>query len=333
MADPAMTLMDLATGYWRAGAINAAVSLGLFEALAEAGHEADASALADRMGVDGRYLAAVCDALAGMGLLAKRDGRYAVAEAYAELLRPDGARCMLDALRFNVDLYPLWGHLPEAVKRGGPVVPETAHLGEDPARTRRFVMGMHSRALALAPRIIANVDLADRATLLDVGCGPGTFGRTLAAAHRSLRLTLFDLPGVIAVARELSERSGMAERIAHVEGDYRRDALPGPVDAAVYCGALHQESPATAAALFGRVFEALSPGGAVYVVDMMVESDRATPTFSALFSITMMLTSGRARVFAVDEARTLVEEAGFVEVTAAQNPDSPYYTIRGVKPG
>lgn len=332
MTDPAMQLMDLATGYWRAGALNAAVTLGLFDALGDLRNHASAAQLADRLDADDRYLQALCNALVGLGVLSKQGERFAVAQTYRPMLLPGGDRDMLDALRFNADLYPLWGRLPDAVKTGGPVVPETAHLGEDPQRTRRFVMGMHSRARALAPRIIDNVDLGDCRTLLDVGCGPGTFGRALAQRHRDLRLTLFDLPAVLAVARQLTAAGDLADRVDHVEGDYRTDPLPGAVDAALYCGALHQESPETAADLFRRVHDSLSPGGRLYVVDMMLETDRTAPPFSALFSITMMLTSGRARVFAADEAADLVRQAGFENVAAERNADSPYYTIRGDRP-
>lgn len=338
MVDPAMQLMDLATGYWRAGAIHAAVSLGLFEALAEAEAPApaDADALAARLEVDGRCLAALCDALAGLDLLDKRGDRYAIAEAYRPLLDPAGDRCMIDALRFNIDLYPLWSKLPEMVRQGGPIVPPRAHLGEDLDRTRRFVMGMHSRALALGPTILADViergDLADCRSLLDVGCGPGTFGRALAKRHPRLRLTLFDLPPVVATARELTEATDLDERVDHVAGDYRRDPLPGGVDAALYCGALHQESPQTAQTLFRRMRDALNPGGRLFVVDMMTHADGTAPAFSALFSITMMLTSPQARVFTVDQAVALLEAAGFDGVHASGRPDSPYFTIAARRP-
>lgn len=339
MRTPAVTnLMQLATGYWASAALGAAVDLGLFDALADG--PASAADVADRLETDPRYTAALLDALVGLDLLDRRvdSDRYAIAGDYRDLLTPGGDRCMLDALRFNLDLQPLWARLDDAVRSGEPLAPAGGHLGRDPAATRRFVMGMHSRALGLADLIVPAIDVdgiepddtdpADqRLRLLDVGAGPGTFSRRFAESHARWAVTQLDLSAVVAVARELTADSPAADRIGFVEADYRRGELSGAYDAVLYCGALHQESPESAAALFNKLHGVLRPGGRLFVIDLMTEPDHAHPPFAALFGLNMMLISPDARVFSVDQAGDLVQAAGFTHIRHRRLGNAPYYVL------
>lgn len=327
----AAQITDLATAYWRSAALLAAVEVGLFEALAAPGPH-DAAALAERCGTAERHTRALLDALCGMELLLRTDEGYAVAPDAQAWLAPDTPTSMLHALRYNVDLYSLWGRLGDAVREGAPVAPDTAHLGADAERTRRFVMGMHSRAQALAPAVVPTLPLDGVAHLLDVGSGPGTFSRAAADAHAALRVTQFDLPAVIATARELSAGAPSEGRIAFVAGDYRTDPLPAEVDAVLYCGALHQESPATAGALFERAARALRPGGRMIVVDMMVNHERTAPLFSALFGLNMLLTSPRAHMFSDTETMHLLERAGLRRPATTAVAHTPYWMVTAEKP-
>ena len=321
-------ISELATGYWPAALLSAAVELGVFEALAA--RPADAAGLARRLETAERATGEMLDALAAVGLLEREaGGRYRLDAGAAPFLDPASSSCLLDALRFNTDLYPLWGRLAQAVRTGAPVIAPQAHLGRDASRTRRFAMGMHSRALGLAPALLPALDMAGCATLLDLGCGPGTFSRMLAERAPGLRVTQFDLPGVVEVARALAADSPAAARIDFRTGDYRRDDLGGPYDAALYCGALHQEDPATARELLSRVAGVLRPGGRVWVVDLMLESDRRGPPFAHLFSINMMLTSPIGRVFSIGEARRVLKTAGFTVEDSCRLGPLPYAVLRG----
>ena len=317
-------MMDLATGYWRAAALGAAVELGWFERLTDQPLTADE--LARDTGAAPRQTAALLRALAGLGLLAEEQGRFAISTEAAPFLRSDSPTCLIEALRFNRDLYPVWGALANSVRRGAPAVPPGAHLGGDPARTRRFALGMHSRATAMASAIAPAVVLPARGALLDVGSGPGTFSRRLAEDRAGLRVIQFDLPPVLEVARELTQRSPAADRIEFHSGDYRRDALP-PAGAILFCGALHQETPESAAALFGKMRGALPVGAPVTVIDLMVEPGGARPVFAALFSLNMMLFNPAAGVFEVGQTETLLREAGFCDVVSRPIPELPYFAV------
>jgi len=320
-------LTELASGYWKSAAIGAAVSLGVLEKLTE---PATAGEIAAACGLDAAYTADLLAALAAMELLEQRDDLFVLTTKYRPLLDPDSPQCMLGALQLNNDLYGLWGRLDECVRGGNPAIGPGAHLGGDPGQTRRFVMGMHGRAAALGPAIIDAIDLEGCRSLLDVGSGPGMFSRMLAARHEALSVTQFDLAPVLDVARELTSHEPAADRIGFHAGDYRNDPLPGPFDAALYCGALHQETRTSAATLFERLHEALNPGGRLFVVDFMRERRAEAPsgdTFPALFALQMKLFNADAGVFDVNDVMMMLATAGFAGTPARRLEPTAYRLI------
>ena len=321
----------LSTAYWKSCVLSAAVEIGLFDAV---GNGATIDSIAGATNASSpRHIAELLGALVSLELIEKKGDTFHLSPSASVFLMRSSPTCMLDALRFNMDLYPLWGRLGTCIKEGKPVLPPSAHLGDDPARTRRFTLGMHSRALAMAPALIPSLDMRGCSSLLDVGAGPGTFSRVLAEKYSTLAVTLFDLAPVLDIGRELMRGADVTARVSFHSGDYRKDALPGGFDAVLYCGALHQEEPEGARRLFKKIHGSLKPGGRLYVVDMMLAADRTRPLFSVLFSLNMMLISPRGRVFTEDDVLECSEQAGFSDAECLKPEGCPYWVVKALKPG
>jgi ubiquinone/menaquinone biosynthesis C-methylase UbiE len=158
----------------------------------------------------------------------------------------------------------------------------------------------------------ATVEFADQLglrpsmELLDIGSGIGGPARYFAH-HRQCRVTGIDLTDEYArVAAALSERAGLAGRLAFVQGS----ALALPFPPASFDGAyiLHAgmniEDKAT---LFGQVKRALRPGGVFGVYDVMriCAGDLAYP-------VPWAVTSESSFVATAGDYRRLLREAGFV---------------------
>jgi hypothetical protein len=101
----------------------------------------------------------------------------------------------------------------------------------------------------------------------------------------------------------------------------------------LFAGALHQEPPAKAAALAGRFFDMLVPGGVVYVIDVMLNDDRKSPAFAALFQLNMLLSRPDARVYSCGEVADLLHAAGFGSSERVEIPHSLYRIVKARKPG
>lgn len=138
---------------------------------------------------------------------------------------------------------------------------------------------------------------------------------------------MLDLPQVLAVAKELNAASPAADRLHYHPANYRTDTMPTGFDAALYAGALHQESLESAKPLCESFRRALRPGGRLFVVDLMLNDDRTQPTFSALFQLNMILLNPAARVFSTSELAHLLETAGFERIRVREAASSPYRLV------
>jgi len=103
--------------------------------------------------------------------------------------------------------------------------------------------------------------------------------------------------------RRTGETGGHERAVKILPGDYHITSFPAGNDAVIIFGVLHQESPESIQDIFRRAFEALTPGGVIYVLDMMTDSSHTSPPFSALFGLNMALTTLNGWVFSDEELR------------------------------
>lgn len=327
-------VVDLASAYYGSAVLFAALEADVFSAVERAGEGVTAGALAQAEGCDPRGLRLLLDACVAVGLLCKAGERYANTPAGRQALVTGSPRDLSRAIRYNRDVYPAWGRLSELVLTGRPVEAPEVHLGEDPERTRRFVLAMHGRALGIGRAVVPLLDLSGCSRLLDLAGGPGTYAVLLAQANPGLACVTVDLPAVSAVAAELVQGAGMADRVQCRSGDYHADAYePETFDAVTIFGALHQESPGQIAAILGGAYRALKSGGRIFILDMMTDSTHTQPAFSALFAVNMALTTTHGWVFSDEELRGWLAAAGFEEcLTQAVPPPMPHWLVSARKP-
>lgn len=324
-------IVQMASAYYESATLFAAIEAGVFGALQQdAGATADEVATRCRMSPRGTRL--LLDACTALGLLTKDGDRYANTPAAALTLVPGAPHDLTRAIRYNRDVYPAWGRLPEFVRTGQPVEPPALHLGDDPERTRRFVLSMHGRALGIGRAVVPLLDLTGCRNLLDLAGGPGTYAVLLAQANPALQCTVLDLPPVVKVADELIAQAGMSSRVRTLPGDYHTTPFPCGMDAVTIFGALHQESPDSIRDILGRACAALRPGGQIFILDLMTDATHTQPPFSALFAVNMALTTDNGWVFSDREICGWLVEAGFTDCHVRPvPPPMPHWLVSARK--
>ena len=326
-------IVDLASAFYGSAVLFAALDMGVFKEIEEAGGSAELWPLSQEMGVSARGLGLLLDACVAVGVLGKSEGTYYNTPAGRAALVPGGPADLSKAIRYNEDVYPLWGRLAQLARTGRPVEPPTLHLGDDPERTRRFALSMRGRALAIGRGVVPMLDLSGCSRLLDLAGGPGTYAELIAKANPGLSVVTVDVPAVSAVAAECVAEAGLADRIECRAGDYHSDEYePEAYDAVTIFGALHQESPDQIRDILARANRALRPGGRMFILDMMTDRTHTEPAFSALFAVNMALTTENGWVFSDEELKSWLCETGFDPADAHPvPPPMPHWILSAVK--
>lgn len=310
-------IFQIASGFMAAKHLFVACELGLFEALASG--PASSERLAMRLDLDPERLRVVADANVALGFIERRNGSYAnspVAQAFLSGQTPEDLRPLL---RFwNRLSYPMWSRMEQSVRSGRGHAPDFTAL--DTETQRVFSDGVEAITRPTAVALSNSYDFGRHRRVLDVGGGTGSFLQAIAALHTDLELTLFELPGAAAVARERLA----GQSIEVVAGDVFQDPLPAGQDAAILANVAHIFSEEQNLDVLHRVRRALVPGGRVLLVDFWLDDERVSPPLGALISGEFLMISGSGRSYALSEATQWMQHAGFsfVEVIPLNGPQS-----------
>ena len=314
-------IVDLASAYYGSAVLFAAIDCDVF-AKVEAG----------TLDVGGRGMRLLADACVAEGLLEKRDGAYFNTPAGKAALIPGGPADLTKAIRYNRDVYPAWGKLVQLAQTGRPVEKPEIHLGEDKARTKAFAASMFGRAMGIGRGIVPMLGKLE-GRLLDLAGGPGAYAILMCQANPSLKCVTVDLPAISAEASEYVASAGLQDRIECRAGNYHGDEYEAEAyDAATIFGALHQESPEQIVDILKRAARALKPRGRIFILDMMTDSTRTSPKFSALFAVNMALTTENGWVFSDAELKEWLAEAGFEPgETVRVPPPMPHWLVSATR--
>jgi 2-polyprenyl-3-methyl-5-hydroxy-6-metoxy-1,4-benzoquinol methylase len=320
-------ILGMMQGYRDTSLVRAGVELGVFDGLAEAG--LDPEVLAKRLDVDARGLTILLNALVATGLMEHDSSEYR--------LSPDAARYLVSARPGYV------GHLTrilasdwewdalkllhEAVRHGGAVVDTHAETPnfrywEDFAKHATLATG--PTAELVADRLAPWLSTRDSVDVLDVACGHGIYGFTLARREPRARVRGLDWDNVVPIARRNAEEMGVDERVDFLIGDMFTTDLGGPYDVALITNVLHHFSQEDATTLLKRVGEATKPDGRVVVVGFTV-GDQSPDRDPAphLFSLLMLTWTRAGEVHSERVYREMFAQSGFARPEIHTVPGTP----------
>ncbi|MGW2490588.1 methyltransferase [Streptomyces sp. NPDC001606] len=317
-------LLRLGNRFCDAKALLTAVRLDLFTVLDKG--PADAEELRARLGLHGRGLADFLDLLTALGLLRRDEGRrYRNAEGAARFLVSGRPGFIGGFLRgSDLNLYPVYGHLAEALRTGEPQA-HTDYTGmlDDPEATGHFVRMMDGLTQGLGARLTEAYDFSGHRSVLDVGGCRGGLLDQILTRHPGLEGHVFDLPQLEPFFHaHMAERGRTGTAVFH-PGDFFRDPLP-PADLVILGHILHDWDPAQRRHLLGKAFDAVGPGGAVLVYDRML-GERADDTENLVASLNMLLVTDGGAEYTVAELTAEAREAGFTGIT--HRPLGDYDTL------
>lgn len=311
-------LAGLAGGYAEARAIQAAVELGLFDALE---NWKSAEDVTRTIHCDRRATGLLLDALAAIGLLEKKGSLYSLNETSAAYLLKSSPKYLGGMIAFDAALWEHWGGLEDAVRTGKPARPPDMYQGGE-EETRRFIGAMDSlvRARGDAGAVLERLDLSAVEKMLDVGGGPGTYPIAFCRQHPELRAAIFDLPATLRATERFVRAANLGDRIDCVPGDYRSGAIPGKYQLVFLSNIIHGEGAEENARLTAKLSGCLEKDGRIVIKDHILDDSLTAPASGAVFSLLMLLTTGAGRCYSFTEVRGWLEKAGFREIREIRLP-------------
>ena len=312
-------LARLASGHTEARIVQAAVELGIFDAIG--GKVIAARAVADTLHLEPRATELMLNALAALDLVRKQQDRFALTDASSRYLIRNSAEYLGGMILFEASHWRCWERLVEALRSGKAVRPANMYQ-EDSTETEIFIQAMDSlvKARGDAEIVAQSLDWTDSTELLDIGTGPATYPIALCRKYPKLHATLFDLPATLTLTRRYVREAGLGERIQLITGDYRSDAIPGSYDVIFLSNIIHGEDFAANQQLIKKLSANLNPGGRLVLKDHILDDTRTAPPVGAIFSLLMLLTTEAGRCYGFDEVKTWLEAAGLKHIRQIDLP-------------
>jgi (2Fe-2S) ferredoxin/predicted O-methyltransferase YrrM len=304
---------EMARAFQASRVVLTAVELDLFTAV---GSGAGAPEIAAELRTDPRATEMLLNAVTALGLIEKRNGTFANTPMTARFLvegSPDNARW---ALMHTVHLWPRWSTLTECVREGTAVY----RRDRNAQLTRAFISAMDRIAKEAAPTMVRSLPINSARRMLDLGGGSGAYSIALARANPGLRAEVLDMPEVVPLAQEYIREAGLADRVSTRTGDLRTDQFGQGYDLILLGAICHMFTPEQNRDLLRRAFAALAPKGRLVVRDFILDPDKTSPRFAALFSLNMLVGTEGGASYSEPEYERWLRDAGFGDVERVRLP-------------
>jgi SAM-dependent methyltransferase len=304
-------MIELSRAFQKSRIFLTAYEMDVFTVLGD--EEKSSKEISDAISADHQGTDRLLNALCALKVLKKSGNKYKNSPDAAQYL-VKGKPAYRAGLMHTVHLWNSWDTLTDAVRNGG-LVRQRRVEGRDDEWFVGFIAAMHGRAAKEAPELVSRLNLFGVSRVLDVGGGSGAFSMAFVRASESIRATVFDLPNVVSLTQGYIEKEGLGHRIDTVAGDYNKDELPQGYDIAFLSAIIHSNSPKQNQALFIKISDALNPGGKIVVSDFIMNDDRTSPAFGAIFALNMIVNTPGGDTFTESEVKSWMKAAGmsFVE--------------------
>jgi hypothetical protein len=320
--DPSQ-IMQVGMGFFASKTLLSAVELELFTQLGDGpltGEE-----IGQRLDLHPRAIADFLDALVALRFLDREgegsEGRYRNTEETAAFLDKRSPTYIGGILEMaNARLYRFWGDLTEALRTGEPQN-EVKHTGKpmfeelysDPARLEQFMGAMQGISAGNFHALAEAFDFSKYQTVCDVGGATGQLCAILASRHPRLRCTSYDLPVVAPIAEKSIAAAGRGDRVSVASGDFFADPLPR-ADVITMGLILHDWNLDGKMHLIRAAYEALPEGGALVIIENLIDDARRENAFGLMMSLNMLIEFGDAFDFTGSDFAGWCREVGFREV-------------------
>ena len=328
-------IFQVGLGFWGSKTLLSAIELGLFTHLAKL--PGTLEELQRRLELHPRAARDFLDALVALGFLDRREGVYrntAATDLFLDKAKPSYIGGMLEMS--NARLFKFWNNLTEGL-RTGQLQNEAKGSGQsffkavcaDPSRLKEFLKAMTGMSHLTNLAVARQFPWADHKSVVDMGAAQGDLVVQIARAHPHMSGVGFDLPEVGSIFDEYVARNGVSGRVKFAPGDFFNTPVP-KADVAIMSRVLHDWDLAEKKKLIGKAYDALPAGGAMIVVDSIIDDERRQNVFGLLMSLNMLIESQGGFDYTGADCIGWMKECGFRK-TYVEHLVGPDSMVVGIK--
>lgn len=336
--DPS-NIMQVGMGFWASKTLLTAVKMGLFTQLAVKPLSANEVKL--QLCLNSRGLYDFLDSLVALGFLKKKGNKQTAVYSNSEdtdfFLDKNKASYMGGLLEMaNNRLYPFWNFLEEALKRGTPQ--NEIRTGEsslfekiysDTDKTREFVNAMAGAQAGNFITFATKFDFSAYNSMCDIGGAGAQLSAQVAIQNPHMNCASFDLPPVSPIAHENVSIMGVADRVRVVSGNFFTDAFP-KADVITMGNILHDWGTGDKKLLIKKAYDALPEGGALVVIENIIDNERRENAFGLMMSLNMLIETTEGYDFTASDFEKWAWDAGFGE-TSTMSLTGPSSAVIAIK--
>lgn len=307
-------------GFLASKTLLSAVNLGLFTELANGA--LSGQQLMEKFGLHQRSVYDFLDTLVALGFLKrtglKQTAKYSNAEDAALFLDKKKASYIGGIFEMaNNRLYGFWNDLEEGLKTGMPQNEEKLgdkplfeELYSDEGKLREFIGAMAGAQMGNFIAFAKNFDFSKYHIFCDIGGAGGYLAAHVAMNNSHMKCSSFDLPPVKPVAAENIAKMNLTDRVDILSGDFFTDDFP-KADVITMGNILHDWGTDDKIMLISKAYKALHNGGALVVIENIIDDNRSENVFGLLMSLNMLIETPAGYDFSHADFDVLAREVGF----------------------
>ena len=317
-------IMQIGMGFWASKTLLTAVNMELFTHLAKGA--LPGSEIQSKLNLNKRSLYDFLDTLVALGFLnrvgLKESAVYTNTEdsnLFLDKNKPSYIGGILEMS--NNRLYPFWNDLEEGLKtgkpqnetkNGGKPLFEEIYANED--RLREFIHVMGGVQAGNFMALANNFDFSNYQTLCDIGGSGANLSIHVVKNNDHMRCISFDLPPVYPIATDNVNKMGLSDKITIQSGDFFTDEFPKS-DIITMGNVLHDWGVKDKIMLIQKAYNALPKGGALIVIENIIDNSRNKNVFGLMMSLNMMIETDEGFDFTADDFKEWANEVGFNEIS------------------
>jgi hypothetical protein len=317
--------VDGVLGYLKTAALKGAVALDLFSAIAET--DGTAESIAARVQASPRGVRILCDFLTVHGFLRKEGQHYRLAPSTATFLTRSSPAWLGSVVDFLAapEFMRLWLDDPVSYVRNGGSVGLANTAPDNPlwvTFARAMVPFMAAPAEALAAEVRGWSPPVRR--VADISAGHGLYGIAIGKAVPGAEIIAVDWAPVLKLAEANAAAAGLGGRYRLRPGSTFDVDWGSDFDLIMLPSFLHHFDRDACVALLAKARHSLAEKGRVVVAEYVVNEDRISPPFPAMFAFIMLGSTPSGDAYTERQLEEMGRAAGFTHASFRPLPPTPH---------